>query len=297
MPEVLRVAAVQAPPRAIGADLAPFADEVGRLAEEGARLVVFPELHLFGPESHPDPERNAALDAAAVPLADPFVARLGAIAREHGVWLLPGSICERGDAGELFNTALLFSPAGDLVASYRKIFPWRPTEPYAPGDRFVVADVDGVRVGIDICFDAWFPEVTRHLAWMGAEVILNVVKTITPDREQEVVIARANAIVNQVFMVSVNCAGPVGRGRSVLVDPEGGVIAESPDAESAVLRADLELAHLARVRAEGTERSVFVWSHFQPGDAAIPLPLYAGRIDPATWPPASASSPDRPSHD
>jgi predicted amidohydrolase len=287
MPGTFRVAAVQSAPRLIGAPLDPFAAEVATHTASGARVVVYPELHLFGAEQHPDPERNAVLDAAAITLDDPFVARLGAIARDTGVWLVPGSICERGPAGELFNTALVFSPSGELVASYRKIFPWRPTEPYAPGDRFVVADIDGARVGIDICYDAWFPEVTRHLAWMGAEVVLNLVKTTTPDRKQELVLARANAIVNQVFMVSVNCAGPVGRGRSILVDPEGEVVAESPDAEAAVLRADLDLARVARVRADGTERSVFVWSHFQPGDPQLPLPLYAGRIDPATWPPST----------
>jgi predicted amidohydrolase len=290
MTGTLRVAAVQAPPRPIGAPLEPFADEVRALAAEGARVIAYPELHLFGPERHPDPERNAALDAAKVPLDDPFVARLGDIAREAGVWLVPGSICERGPAGELFNTALVFSPTGELVASYRKVFPWRPSEPYVPGDRFVVAEIDGARVGIDICYDAWFPEVTRHLAWMGAEVVLNLVKTTTPDRAQELVLARANAIVNQVFMVSVNCAGPVGRGRSILVDPEGAVIAESLVADPEVLRADLDLAHVARVRAEGTAGVDRMWSQFRPGDAPIPLPLYAGRIDPATWEPGSRPS-------
>ncbi len=72
-------------------------------------------------------------------------------------------------------------------------------------------DLAGIgRVGLNICYDAWFPEVSRQLAWMGAEVILNVVKTTAPDRRQELVLAKANAIVNQVFVVSVNCAGPAG---------------------------------------------------------------------------------------
>jgi predicted amidohydrolase len=284
---ILSVAAVQAPPRPAGADLAPFAAEVAALAADGAALVAFPELHLVGTEHLPEADRTAALEEAAIPLDHPWVAELGAIAREAGVWLVPGSICERGPAGELFNTALVFAPDGRLVASYRKIFPWRPSEPYVPGDRFVVADVDDVRLGIDICYDAWFPEVTRHLAWMGAEVVLNVVKTTTDDREQEVVLARANAIVNQVFMVSVNCAAPVGRGRSIVVDPEGGVLAEAPDAASALLRVDLDLDHVARVRDHGTAGVNRMWSQFRPDEPRIALPLYDGRIDPATWDPAS----------
>ncbi len=277
MPGHLTVAGVQAAPRTIGADLAPFAADVARHAADGAQLVVYPELHLFGADHLPEHERNRALDASAV-----LVRRLGAIAADAGVWLVPGSICERGPQGELFNTALAFAPSGELAASYRKIFPWRPYEPYLPGDRFVVFGL-GSTVGLDICYDAWFPEVSRHLAWLGAEVIVNVVKTTTPDREQEVVLARANSIANQVFTVSVNTAGPVGRGRSIVVDPEGAVLAESAGDEETVLALPLDLDQVARVREHGTAGVNRMWSQFRPGDAAIPLPLYGGRIDPTTW--------------
>ena len=178
---------------------------------------------------------------------------------------------------------MTFAPSGELAASYRKIFPWRPSEPYVPGDRFVVFGLDGSTVGLDICYDAWFPEVSRHLAWLGAEVIVNVVKTTTPDREQEVVLARANSIANQVFTVSVNTASPIGRGRSLVVDPEGAVLAESTGDEETVLTLTLDLDQVARIREHGTAGVNRMWSQFRPGDAAIPLPLYAGRIDPAAW--------------
>ena len=283
MPGQLPVAGVQAAPRPIGAGLAPFAADVARHAAAGARLVVYPELHLFGADHLPEGERNAALDASAVRLDGELVRALGAIAADAGVWLVPGSVCERGPDGELFNTALAFGPDGALAASYRKIFPWRPFEPYVPGDRFVVFDLDGSTVGLDICYDAWFPEVSRHLAWLGAEVIVNVVKTTTPDREQEVVLARANSIANQVFTVSVNTAGPVGRGRSIVVDPEGAVLAESAGDEETVLAPALDLDQVAHVREHGTAGVNRMWSQFRPEDAAIPLPLYAGRIDPRDW--------------
>ena len=91
------------------------------------------------------------------------------------------------------------------------MFPWRPYEPYDPGRPVRGLRHPGVgRIGLAICYDAWFPEVARHLAWMGAEVIVNPVMTTTADRAQEVVLARANAIVNQVYVVSVNTAGPLG---------------------------------------------------------------------------------------
>ncbi|PWJ53059.1 Predicted amidohydrolase [Quadrisphaera granulorum] len=288
MSRSLRVAVAQSPPHPLGADLGEFAAQVREHALGGARLVVYPELHLFGADAYPEPDRNAALDAAAVPLDGQLVRDLAVIARDAGVWLVPGSICERGPGGELFNTALVLSPRGEVSATYRKVFPWRPSEPYAPGDRFVVADVDGVRIGLDICYDAWFPEVTRHLAWMGAEVVLNVVKTTTADRPHELVLARANAIVNQVFMVSVNCAGPVGRGRSIVVDPEGEVLAEAPGDEATTLDVELDLDHVDRVRTHGTAGVNRMWAQFRADDAPLALPLYGGRIDPATWEPRAA---------
>jgi predicted amidohydrolase len=145
-------------------------------------------------------------------------------------------------------------------------------------------------VGLNICYDAWFPEVSRQLAWMGAEVILNVVKTTTEDRRQELVLAQANAIVNQVFMVSVNCAGPTGQGRSLIVDPEGNTIAEAPDDAPVLLAAELDLDAVGRVRLHGTENVNRPWSQFHDGETPIELPIYQGRMDPARWTPRSADS-------
>jgi predicted amidohydrolase len=199
-------------------------------------------------------------------------------------------VCERGPAGELFNTALVFSPAGELVASYRKIFPWRPYEPYDPGDRFVVFDIDGVgRFGLSICYDAWFPEVTRHLGWMGAEAVLNIVKTTTPDRAQELVLARANSIVNQTFTVSVNCAGPIGKGQSLIVGPDGEVLRELGDDRPGVIVETIDLDAVSRIHEEGTAGLNRMWDQFLPTDPALELPLYGGRIEAARWHPQSTT--------
>jgi len=297
MARTVRIIAVQAAPLPLGGPLDDFAAQVRRVVTDDptVQFVVFPELHLYGTETKPATtlqQRNDRLRASAVPLDGELIAALGAIAHEAGIWLLPGSICERGPAGELYNTALVFSPQGDLVASYRKIFPWRPYEPYDPGDRFVVFDAPGLgRFGLSICYDAWFPEVTRHLAWLGAEVILNVVKTTTPDRAQEVVLAQANSIVNQTFTVSVNCAGPLGEGRSLIVDPEGAILSEAPDDAPAVLVHTLDLDRVARVREHGTAGINRMWEQFLPTDTPLDLPLYAGRIDPHRWTPQPVTAP------
>ncbi len=289
MQRILPLIAAQAPPRLIGEPVSAFADEVKKAleAQPQSRLVVFPELHLFGDED-PDLQRTEMLQASAEPLDGPRVKELKQLAKELNIWLVPGSVCERGPEGQLFNTQLVLSPDGELAGYYRKIFPWRPFEPYDPGDRFTTVDLPGIgRVGLNICYDAWYPEVSRQLAWMGADVILNVVKTTTPDRKQELILAKANAIVNQVFMVSVNCAGPTGQGKSIIVDPEGNTLAETADDQPQLLTAELDLAAVDRVRTHGTENLNRPWSQFREGEPAVELSVYQGRINPATWTPPS----------
>jgi predicted amidohydrolase len=296
MTRTLPLVAAQAAPRLIGEPVSAFAEEVRAAVAHHpeTRLVVFPELHLFG-DGDPDRQRTEALRDSAEPLDGPRVAGLRELAGDLGMWLVPGSVCERGPEGQLFNTQLVLSPRGELAGYYRKIFPWRPHEPYDPGDRFAVVDLGGEgRVGLNICYDAWYPETCRQLAWMGAEVILNVVKTTTPDRRQELVLARANAIVNQVFMVSLNCAGPVGRGQSLIVDPEGEIVVRAAGEAPEILAAELDLDAVARVRAEGTAGVNRMWSQFRPGEPAIELPVYQGRIDPARWEPSTTVHPTHP---
>ncbi len=293
MTRSLSIVAAQYAPLEIGAPFARFADQARQVAigTPGVQMLVFPELHLFhSPETGLE-QMNAALGRAAQPIDGPLDAQFAALAAELGVWLVPGSLCERGPKGELFNTTVVYSPAGLREAAYRKVFPWRPSEPYDPGDRFVTFDIPDVgRVGLTICYDAWFPEVARQLTWDGAEMILNLVKTTTVDREHELVLARANAIVNQVFLVSVNCAGPVGMGQSLVVGPEGEVREQVTEASPALLKDLIDFDHVRLVRERGTCGVNRMWSQFRPADAPIALPIYGGRIDPSQWRPRVAGT-------
>ncbi|MDQ4503481.1 carbon-nitrogen hydrolase family protein [Sinomonas sp. ASV322] len=251
-----------------------------------AELVVYPELHLcsLGVESMSVEEAYAEY---AEPLDGPRGAALSALARELGIWLIPGSVLERADDGTVYNTAVVYGPGGELVASYRKIFTWRPYEPMAIGRDFVVFDIPGKgRVGLSICYDAWYPEVSRHLAWMGAELIVNVVQTTTAGRAQEVPINVANAIVNQVWVASVNGAAPTAFGKTLLVDPEGALRIESSGMEDATFVGVVDFDRVAAARKFGTSCDSWPWDFFRDGDAPLALPLYNGYIDPATWYPA-----------
>lgn len=252
-------------------------------------MLVYPELHLHSVDDLPAEQRSSALRQKAVDRNSAFVADIGRIAADHGIWLCPGSVGEITDDGSFFNTQLLFSPTGELVSAYRKMFPWRPHEPHRPGTEFVVAPIpDRGSFGLSICYDAWFPEHSRHLSWMGAEAILNIVKTTSQDREQELVLARANAIVNQVYVLSVNCAEPVGRGRSIAVDPEGFVLGEAGLSEDTIV-VRVNPARVRRVRDFGTAGTNRMWSQFTPDDSPISLPLYNGSLDPIRWSPGQST--------
>ena len=83
----------------------------------------------------------------------------------------------------------------------------------------------------------------------------------------------------------MNTAGPVGRGRSIIVDPEGTVLDESPNEAPGVFIHVLDLSHVQRVRDAGTAGTNRMWAQFLPTDRVIDLPLYGGRIDPRSWSP------------
>jgi predicted amidohydrolase len=227
---------------------------------DGLQLVVTPELHLMA--------LTSLVDADGLPTEE-------ALARETELWLIPGSVFERVDGG-VANTALVLSPAGELVASYRKCFPWQPYETSRPGTRTVCFDIDGIgRFGLAICHDGAFPEIFRSLAWQGAEAIFQLVLTETSDREAETVVARASAIVNQVAVVNVNAAAPVGNGRSLVIDPEGAVRYEAGVSEE-VLTAVLDLDQVERVRERGSFGINRLWDEMDRVGPGLELPLYGG---------------------
>jgi formamidase len=241
---------------------------------EGLQLVAAPELHLMALPPLLE-ENGVSPQDLAIDVPGETTELLGALARETGLWLVPGSVYERvGDA--VANTAVVLSPAGELVASYRKCFPWQPYETSRPGTQTVCFDIEGVgRFGLAICHDGAFPEIFRSLAWQGAEAILQLTLTGTSDRDAETVIARANAIVNQVAVVNVNAAAPVGNGRSLVIDPEGAVRYEAGVGEE-VVTAVVDLDQVQRVRERGSFGINRLWEEMDRVGPGLDLPPYGG---------------------
>jgi formamidase len=189
------------------------------------------------------------------------------VAAATGLWIVAGSVYERGEDGAIHNTVPVLSPSGDLVAAYRKVFTWQPHEGCTPGTGFVTFDIPGLgRLGLANCYDASFPETCRALARMGAEAVVHVSLTTTSDRSAEIVLARANAIFNQLYFVSVNAAQPAGLGRSLIVDPEGLVRQQAGECEE-LMTDVLDLDAVGRVRELGTAGVSRMWDQIERGGA------------------------------
>ena len=283
MSKKISVALAQVTQRKFTDNLTEYAQEIENVLgpSSGIQMVVHPELHLFGSDMSAD-----ALQDIAQSLDSKFVGELGEIAKRFGIWLIPGSIVEPAPNNGVYNTALVFNPAGELVLFYRKIFPWRPSEPFTMGSEFSVFELPGLgRVGLNICYDIWFPEVTRQLTWMGAELIVNLVRTTTPDRKQELILVQASSIVNQVYILSVNAAGPIAMGGSLVVDPDGDVVEQILDDSNSIIYTIIDFDRVAQIRRDGTAGVNRMWEQFLPSDPNINLPIYTGRINPRTWRP------------
>jgi deaminated glutathione amidase len=228
-------------------------------AARGAELVVLPEKWpVLG-----TPEQTAA---GAQPLDGPALSWARATARELGIDLVAGSIAERVEGADRgANTSVHVGPDGEDRATYRKIHmfdvevggrTYRESEYEAPGDEPVTSELaDGSGLGLTICYDLRFPELSRILAVEGATVItVPAAFTETTTRDHWEVLLRARAIENQCFVVAANQVGEPAPGirtggRSMIVDPWGLVLAQAPDLETVVL-ADLDFDRLRQIRTK-----------------------------------------------
>jgi formamidase len=245
-----------------------------RAAFPDVDLMIFPELYLTAVDAFTEGGTDEWERRVAEEIPGPLTERVGKIAAKARRWIVAGSIEERsGD--HVYNTAIAFSPEGELVATYRKLFPWRPYESVDGGrEPAPVFEIPGKgRIGLMICYDGWFPEVARGLALQGAELIAQPTATTTPDREEEVVLARANAIVNQVYLFNPNMVSTFGPGRSVGVDPEGRVLFEGGAGEELFTEV-VDLDRVAEIRRRGTRGITRPWQHFLEGPLETVLEPY-----------------------
>ncbi len=226
------------------------------------QMVLFSELAPYGP-----------LHRFAQPAKNETIERFCVAARHHKVWLIPGSMFEKDPDGNVYNTSVVINPEGEIVSSYRKMFPFRPYEvDVTAGTDFCVFDVPEVgRFGLSICYDIWFPETTRQLVSQGAEVLLHPVLTGTSDRDAELAIARATAAQFQCYVFDVNGLGAGGVGKSCVIDPSATVLHQSAGQED-MFPIEIDLSMVRRQRETGMKGLGQVLKSFR--DRSVDFPVY-----------------------
>lgn len=247
----MRAGIVQSDPQLgdLEGNLGRCLERLDEAAAAGCDLVVFPECALSG-YMFDDPESAmaAAIDVPGVE-ADALLAACA----KHGLHCVIGVLERRGET--LLNTALLLGPGG-LVGAYRKshiayIGVDRFTEP--GGDDYAVYDTPVGRIGLQICYDWRFPEITRVLALAGAEIVAHPTNSPAAARELADYVPRTRAVENAVYFLTANRVGVEGGatffGCSQVVDPLGSVVALADDSSETLLVAELDL-ELAREKTK-----------------------------------------------
>lgn len=200
-------------------------------ARRGASLCAFPEFLMI---DAPAEQSARELARQAEPLDGPFVSRICEAAREHSVEVV-GTICEPSKVRDrVYDTAFLASKSGRVAGAYRKTHLYDAlgfceSAKLAPGETLPRPRASSVgKLGMLICYDLRFPEVSRHLASLGARVLVAPSAWHSGPMKVEHwrVMNRARALENGCYVVAPNQAGGAYCGRSMAVDPFGRVLAE-----------------------------------------------------------------------
>ena len=242
-----------------GANLSNAERLASEAAARGATLVVLPEVFSWRGQ-----REKEVKSAETIP--GPTSERLSRLARGLKIHLQAGSIIEQIDGdSRCYNTALLFSPDGEMIARYRKIHLFdveipgqvsaSESEIRKPGEEVIVARTTLGTIGLSVCYDLRFPELYRRLAIAGAEIVLiPSAFTFPTGAAHWETLVRARAIENQVYVIApdqygVSPNGYRNYGGSMIVDPWGTVIARASEGESVIVGA-IDLEYLAKVRKE-----------------------------------------------
>ncbi|WP_406373300.1 carbon-nitrogen family hydrolase [Streptomyces sp. NBC_00647] len=239
----------------------------GRVADlvrdqAGVDLVVLPELWTTGAFAYEE------FGVQAEPLEGPTHEAMAKAASDAGVWLHAGSIPERaaseagseagsGSEAPLYNTSLVYSPAGELVAAYRKIhrfgFDKGEAVLMGAGTELVTVRLPETVLGVATCYDLRFPELFRGLVDAGAQTF--VVPAGWPERRRShwTLLAQARAVENQAYVLACGTAGTHAgvpqAGHSIVVDPWGEVLAEAGSGEE-ILTVDFDPAKVTTTREQ-----------------------------------------------
>jgi len=240
-------------------NLAALETFVAEAAANGAKYVLTPEMTVVFAEN------RQGLAGVSEPQEDnSAIRRAGELAKKHGLFLHIGSLAVALPDGYFANRAVLFGPDGEVVTTYDKIHlfdatlsglaDYRESATYRGGDKAVVADAAGFKLGLAICYDMRFPKLFNTLANAGAQVLaVPAAFTVPTGQAHWETLLRARAIETGSYVIAAAQGGAHQNGRStyghsMIIDPWGKIIAAAGNDEPGIIYADIDLAHVGEVR-------------------------------------------------
>lgn len=248
-----------------------LAERIDEVSRKGAELVILQELHntLYFCQTE-----SVEMCALAEPIPGPSTDFYGEIAKRNGIVLVT-SLFERRAAGLYHNTAVVFERDGSIAGKYRKMH--IPDDPayyekfyFTPGDQgFRPIKTSVGMLGVQVCWDQWYPEGARLMALRGAEILIyptaiGYESSDTPEEQERQrnawqTVQRGHAVANGLPVIAVNRCGhesdPSGQtkgiqfwGTSFVAGPQGEIVYEAPQEEEVAVVVDVDMAHSEQVR-------------------------------------------------
>ncbi|WP_426349740.1 carbon-nitrogen hydrolase family protein [Alloiococcus sp. CFN-8] len=232
--------------------------EIRSLSEKGADIVILPEMFNC-------PYNMNFFSQYAEPSEGKCWSLLAKAAKENNIYLIAGSIPEIDDQGNIYNTSYIFDRNGLEIGKHRKIHlfdinvqggqRFMESAVLTAGDKVTIFDSEFCRIGVAICYDYRFPELTRLMVDQGAKIIIiPAAFNMTTGPAHWELLFRQRAVDNQVFSIGVAPsrdynASYVSYGNSIVVSPWGEVLLRLGEEEASVV-IDIDLAMVDKVRAE-----------------------------------------------
>ena len=223
---------------------------IAEARKQGAAIICFPELNITGYCTREDIRR------AAVPIPGDASRLLVQLARDYEISIIAG-LAERVESGNIFASQLVVIPDGGLGV-YRKIHIAPPeSDIFSPGETVPLFEISGLKFGVQLCYDAHFPELSTCMAVEGADILFmphaSPRGTSAEKFKSWMRHLTARAFDNGLFIVACNQTGNNQRGLqfpgvAVIIGPDGEVVDKKVDDDEGILIADLSADDLAKVR-------------------------------------------------